>query len=361
MSHLFEPLQLRGVTLRNRVAVSPMCQYSCHDGLATDWHLVHLGSRAVGGAGLVMVEATAVEARGRISPEDLGLWNDAQIAPLQRIASFIAAQGAVPGIQLAHAGRKGSTYRPFGPKSGSGMVPPEKGGWQVVAPSALAFSADYPLPAALSRDEIQGVFASFFASARRAVAAGFQIIELHAAHGYLAHSFLSPLSNQRADEYGGSFENRIRFALELVRAVRAAVGEAFPLLFRLSCSDWADGGWTLAESVQLAARLKVEGIDLLDASSGGLAAHQQIKLGPGYQVHFARAIRAETGIPTGAVGMITEPLQADEIVRSGAADLVMLARAELRDPYWPIHAAVALGHAPPVPPQYGRAFVPPPK
>ena len=356
MPHLFDPLALRGVTLRNRIAVSPMCQYSCQDGQATDWHLVHLGCRAVGGAGLVMVEATAVEARGRISPEDMGLWKDEQMAPLQRIASFIAAQGAVPGIQLAHAGRKGSTYRPW---SGSGRVPPEKGGWQAVAPSALAFSADYPLPAALTRGEIEGVIASFVASAHRAVAAGFQLIELHAAHGYLAHNFLSPLSNQRTDEYGGSFENRIRFVLELSRAVRAAVGEAFPLLLRLSCSDWADGGWTLAESVQLAVRLKAEGIDLLDASSGGLAAHQQIKLAPGYQVHFARAIRAETGIPTGAVGLITEPGQADEIIRSGAADLVLLARAELRDPYWPIHAAVALGQTAPVPAQYGRAFVPP--
>jgi 2,4-dienoyl-CoA reductase-like NADH-dependent reductase (Old Yellow Enzyme family) len=353
MPHLFEPLTLRSVTLRNRVGVSPMCQYSCVDGLATDWHLVHLGSRAVGGAGLVIVEATAVEPRGRISPEDLGLWSDAHAVPLARAAAFIAAQGSVPGIQLAHAGRKASTFRPW---SGSGEVPQDKGGWQTVAPSALPFSPDYPKPVALTREEIHGVTAAFVAATRRALGAGFQLIELHGAHGYLGHEFLSPLANHRTDEYGGALENRARFLLETARAVRAAMGEALPLAARLSCTDWAEGGFTPAEAVQVSRWLKDAGVDLIDCSSGGLAVHQKIPVGPGYQVHLSDQVRAEAGIATASVGMITEPKQADEIIRSGKADLVLLARAELNDPYWPIHAALALGQPAPVPAQYARGF-----
>ena len=353
MAHLFEPLTLRSVTLRNRVGVSPMCQYSCEGGLATDWHLVHLGSRAVGGAGLVIVEATAVEPRGRISPEDLGLWSDAHAAPLARAAAFIAAQGAVPGIQLAHAGRKASTFRPW---SGSGEVPREQGGWQTVAPSALPFSPDYPTPVALTREEIHQITAEFVATTKRALGAGFRFIELHGAHGYLGHEFLSPLANHRTDEYGGALEHRARFLVETARAVRAAMGEALPLAARLSCTDWAEGGFTPAEAVLVSRWLKECGVDLIDCSSGGLAVHQQIPLGPGYQVQFAQQVRAEAGIATAAVGMITGPEQADEIVRSGKADLVLLARAELNDPYWPIHAALALGQPAPVPAQYSRGF-----
>ena len=358
MAHLFDPLQLRDVTLRNRIGVSPMCQYSAEDGLANDWHFVHLGARATGGAGLVCVEATAVEARGRISPEDLGLWSDAHAEPLRRIAAFIASQGAVPAIQLAHAGRKASTYRPW---SGSGRVPPAQGGWQVVAPSAIAYSADYPQPAALTREEVAGTVALFAVAARRAVAAGFRVIELHAAHGYLPHSFLSPLSNQRTDEYGGSLENRARFLLESTRAVRAAIGEELLLSVRLSATDWTEGGWTLADTVQLSRLLRDAGADLIDCSSGGNVPSAKIPVGPGYQVPFAKAVRQETGIPTIAVGMISEARQAEEIISSGAADLVMLARAELRDPYWPIHAALELGAPPPVPPQYERGFAAPKK
>ena len=354
MAHLFEPLTLRSVTLRNRIGVSPMCQYSCQDGLATDWHLVHLGSRAVGGAGLVMVEATAVEARGRISPEDLGLWSDAHAQPLARAASFISAQGAVPGIQLAHAGRKASTFRPWA--AGSGEVARELGGWETVSPSAIPFSPSYPKPVALTREEIHGITIAFVAATLRALGAGFKLIELHGAHGYLGHSFLSPLANHRTDEYGGSLENRARFLLETTRQVRAAMGEALPLCVRLSCTDWAEGGFTPQESVQVSRWLKDAGADLIDCTSGGLAAQQKIPVGPGYQVHLARQVRAEADVPTASVGMITEPAQADEIVRSGAADLVLLARAELRDPYWPIHAALALGHPAPIPPQYARGY-----
>jgi 2,4-dienoyl-CoA reductase-like NADH-dependent reductase (Old Yellow Enzyme family) len=354
MAHLFEPLTLRSVTLRNRLAVSPMCQYSAHDGLANDWHLVHLGSRAAGGAGLVLVEATAVEPRGRISPECLGLWSDAHAQALAPIARFLESQGAVAGIQLAHAGRKGSTFRPWS-GAGSGEVPRAQGGWQTVAPSPLRFSASYPLPQALTREEILGLQQRFVEAAHRAIGAGFRLVELHFAHGYLGHSFLSPLANQRTDEYGGSLENRARFALEVTRAVRAELGPALPLLARISCTDWAEGGFTPAEAVQVAQWLKEAGVDLVDCSSGGLAEQQKIPLGPGYQVPFARQVR-EAGVPSAAVGLITEPAQADEIVRSGAADLVLLARAELRDPYFPIHAAIALGQPAPVPPQYARGF-----
>ncbi len=355
-THLFEPFRVKSVTLRNRIGVSPMCQYSCADGAATDWHLVHLGSRAIGGAGLVSTEAAAVEARGRISPEDLGLWKDAHIEPLARVTRFIAAHGAVPAIQIAHAGRKGSTFRPW---SGSGSVPADKGGWTPVAPSALPFDPSWTVPHALTVEEIAGVTGHFADTAKRAEAAGFQWLELHFAHGYLAHEFLSPLSNHRQDAYGGSFEGRIRFVVETTRAVRRVWPDALPLAARLSCSDWVpEGGWTLEDSVSLAARLKAEGVDLIDCSSGGVVGHAKIPVGPDYQVPFAEAIRSRAGVSTAAVGMITGATQAEAIVASGKADMVMLARATLRDPYWPLHAALELGEKEraAIPPQYLRGF-----
>ena len=330
-----------------------MCQYSSEDGFANDWHLVHLGSRAAGGAGLVIMEASAVEARGRISPQDHGIWKEEHIPFLARITAFLRQQGAVAAIQLAHAGRKGSTYRPW---SGTGAVPLEAGGWKPVAPSALAFQPDYPVPAELTRAEIAGLAESFADAARRALAAGFQVVELHFAHGYLAHEFLSPLSNHRTDEYGGPFENRIRFAMETAQAVRAVWPESLPLFVRISASDWVEGGWDIDESVELSRRLYAEGVDLIDCSSGGLSPRQKIPLGPGYQVPFAERIRKEAGGHTAAVGLITSAKQADEIVRTGQADLVLLAREFLRDPYFPLHAAKELGEAVRAPIQYQRAF-----
>jgi 2,4-dienoyl-CoA reductase-like NADH-dependent reductase (Old Yellow Enzyme family) len=353
MSALFTPLTIREVTFRNRIGVSPMCQYSSQDGFANDWHLVHLGSRAAGGAALVIMEASAVEARGRISPQDHGIWKDEHIPFLQRITAFLRQQGAVAAIQLAHAGRKASTYRPW---DGSGAVPPDAGGWQTVAPSPVAFQPDYPFPAELTRAEIAGLTGSFVAAARRALEAGFQVVELHFAHGYLVHEFLSPLSNRRTDEYGGPFENRVRFALETARAVRAVWPERLPLFVRISASDWVEGGWDIGESVELSRRLGALGVDLIDCSSGGLAPQQKIPLAPGYQVPFAGRIRQEAGIRTAAVGLITTAQQADEIVRTEQADLVLLAREFLRDPYFPLHAAKALGEAVHSPIQYGRAF-----
>ncbi len=351
-AHLFTPYTLRGVTMRNRIFISPMCQYSCADGLATDWHLVHLGSRAVGGAGTVTVEATAVTPDGRISPQDMGLWNDPQRDALARIAAFISQQGAVPAIQLAHAGRKASTYRPW---SGSGEVRPENGGWQTVAPSALAFAENYPTPRALSIRDIEGLVRAFVVAARRSLEAGFQVIELHGAHGYLMHEFLSPLSNRRDDEYGGNFAGRTRFMREVARAVRAVWPEQLPLFARLSCTDWVEGGWTLEDSVALARLLREDGVDLIDCSSGGNVPRASIPVAPGYQAPFAETVRREAGIATAAVGLITTPEQAEDIVREGQADLVAFARAELRDPYWPLHAADALGADVPWPVQYGRA------
>jgi 2,4-dienoyl-CoA reductase-like NADH-dependent reductase (Old Yellow Enzyme family) len=350
---LFSALTIRDVTLRNRIAVSPMCEYSSCDGFSNDWHLVHLGSRAVGGFGLVMVEATAVEARGRITPGDMGIWTDAHIEPLARIAAFVKQQGAAPGIQLAHAGRKGSCRVPW--ESGA-PIPEEDGGWQTVAPSAVPFRPTDPAPVALDRSEIGEIIGQFAAAARRALAAGFEVLEIHAAHGYLINEFLSPLSNHRTDEYGGSFENRIRFLVDVAEAIRGVWPERFPLFVRISATDWKEGGWTVDDSVQLAAELRRKNVDVIDCSSGGLAADAKVQLGPGYQVPFAERIRRETGILTAAVGLITEPQQADEIVRAGRADLVLLARQALRDPYWPLHAAQALGidTAPPV--QYLRAF-----
>ena len=354
MSALFSPLTLRSLTLRNRVGVSPMCQYSSEDGFATDWHLVHLGAFATGGAGLVLTEAAAVTPEGRISPHDLGIWDDAHIPMLRHITAFCRAQGAVMGIQLAHAGRKASTRRPW--EQPAGTVPVSEGGWDnVMAPSAVPFAPTYPLPQELSLDGIAQVIASFRAAAIRALAAGFQVVELHAAHGYLLHEFLSPLANARTDRYGGSFENRTRLLLEVTDAVRAVWPDQLPLIVRISATDWADGGWTVEESVQLASLLKARGVDLIDCSSGGLAAHQQIAIGPGFQVPFAHRIRAETGVPTAAVGLITDAAQAEQVVADGSADLVLLARELLRNPRWPLMAAHALGASITWPPQYERA------
>jgi len=353
MSTLFTPLTLRALTVRNRIGVSPMCQYSSTDGLANDWHFVHLGGFATGGAGLVFTEAAAVLPEGRISPHDLGIWDDAHVDGLRRITAFVRAQGAAIGIQLAHAGRKASTKRPW---EGSGAVKPSDGGWEnVMAPSGIPFSDTYPAPHALSLDGIAGVIEAFRAAARRALSAGFQVAEIHAAHGYLLHEFLSPLSNQRTDAYGGSFANRARLTVEVAEAVREVWPDDQPVFVRISATDWADGGWTVDESVQLAMQLRSIGIDVVDCSSGGLAAHQQIAVGPGYQVPFSRRVRHEAGIATCAVGLITEPSQAEAIVRDGDADLVLLARELLRNPRWPLLAAHALGAVGPWPSQYVRA------
>ncbi len=356
--HLFSEFRIKDITLRNRIGVSPMCQYSSDDGLANDWHLVHLGSRAVGGAGLVICEATAVTPAGRISPEDAGLWNDAQIEPLARINRFIGAHGTVPGIQLAHAGRKASTQRPW---EGHAQVPDSAGGWLPVGPSALAFDpANERVPHELTHEEIAGIVDAFRAAAIRAESAGYRWLEIHAAHGYLAHEFLSPLSNQRGDEYGGSFDNRIRFLLEVTRAIKAVWPENLPLTTRISATDWTEGGWTPEDSVELARRLKGEGVDLIDCSSGGNVPHARIPVAPDYQVFLSEKLRREAGVLTAAVGMITEARQADAIIREGRADLVLLARELLRDPHWPLHAARALGADDALkaltPPQYARAF-----
>ncbi len=336
-THLFSPLKLRDVTIKNRIMVSPMCQYSCEDGMANDWHLVHLGSRAVGGAAIVMVETTGVTPEGRISPADMGLWKDEQIEPLARIARFVKAQGSVPAIQIAHAGRKASTDAPW---RGGGALSPEQGGWRpIYAPSAIPFSDASPVPEELDARGIKRIIDSFAATARRALNAGFELVELHGAHGYLANSFLSPLSNRRTDQYGGSFENRTRFVRELVEATRKVWPERLPLFLRISASDWAEGGWTVEDSIALARMVKPMGVDLIDCSSGGLVPYAKIPVGAGYQVPFAAAVRKGADIPTGAVGMITEPMQADQILRNGEADLVIMAREFLRDPYWPLHAA----------------------
>jgi 2,4-dienoyl-CoA reductase-like NADH-dependent reductase (Old Yellow Enzyme family) len=337
MIHLFDPLAIRDITFANRVFVSPMCQYSSTDGYANDWHFVHLGSRAVGGAGLVFTEATAVLPEGRISPQDLGIWMDDHIEPLARIVRFVHGQGSVAGMQLAHAGRKASTYRPW---SGHGTIPESNGGWNnVVAPSALAFADQYPMPQALSIDGIKNIVSAFANAARRACEAGFDVIEIHAAHGYLIHEFLSPLSNHRTDVYGNSFENRTRILREIVTAVRGTWPERAPLFVRISASDWVDGGWDIQQSVELARRLKELGADLIDCSSGGNVPHAKIPVGPGYQTHFAEQIRREADILTGTVGMITSPVQAEHIIATGQADAVIIARELLRDPYWPLRAA----------------------
>ncbi len=351
MSALFSPLKLRNVTFRNRVFVSSMCQYSSRDGLATDWHLVHLGSRAVGGAGLVMVEATAVSPEGRISPADSGIWSDAHTEAFKRIAAFVSEQGVVPGIQIAHAGRKASTEVPW---RGGAPIPTERGGWQPVGASALPFDAGYPAPRELSSAELDRVAGVFAAAARRAVSAGFRLVEIHMAHGYLLHTFLSPLSNRRADEFGGSLEGRMRFPLAVARSVREAWPAELPLLVRISATDWAEGGWDWQSSVELARRLREGGVDMVDCSSGGLVPHAKVPVGPGYQVPFAAQIRHQAGVATAAVGMITDPVQAEQIVATGQADAVFLARGFLRDPYWPLHAARSLGVDVPWPNQYLR-------
>ena len=353
MVGLFDPLAIRGLNFANRVFVSPMCQYSSQEGYASDWHLVHLGSRAVGGAGLIFTEATAVLAEGRISPQDLGIWDDGHIEMLSRIVRFIHEQGSIAGMQLAHAGRKASTRRPW---ETPGTVPETEGGWKkVVAPSALRFADNYPMPQALTRDGIQEVVSAFAAAARRACQAGFRVVEIHAAHGYLIHEFLSPLSNKREDDHGGSFENRTRLCREIVSAVRSAWPKELPLVVRISATDWIDGGWDIEQSVKLAAELKQMGVDLIDCSSGGNVAHAKIPVGPGYQAAFAQKIRDEAGVMTGAVGMITSAVQAEHVIRTGQADAVIIAREFLRDPYWPLRAGRELGQPIAWPVQYLRA------
>ncbi|RYZ49386.1 MAG: NADPH dehydrogenase NamA [Sphingobacteriales bacterium] len=352
MSVLFSPINIKGITLKNRIVVSPMCQYSAEDGFANDWHLVHLGSRAVGGAALIITEATAVSPEGRISPEDLGIWKDEHIEKLKQITDFVHAQQAYVGTQLAHAGRKASTEAPW---KGNAQIAATDGGWTTVAPSAIAYRDTDAEPLALDKAGIDKVISDFKAAAKRAVAAGFDVIEIHAAHGYLIHQFLSPLSNKREDEYGGSFENRTRLVLDIVEAVQAELKAEMPLFVRISATDWADGGWDIEQSVQLSAILKSRGVDLIDASSGALVAGVRIPIFPGYQVQFAERIKAETGILTGAVGLITEARQAEDIISEGKADLIFMARELLRDPYFPLHAATELKAEQPYPPQYERA------
>ncbi len=352
MTHLFEPLQLRGITISNRIGIPPMCQYSAIEGIATDWHFVHYGSRAVGGAAMMIIEATAVCADGRISPGDMGLWNDAQIEPLARIASFARKQGCAAAIQLAHAGRKASVGLGWQPQRTLKTI---EGGWTPVAPSPVSFGEGYVQPHELDATGIRQVLAQFVASVRRALEAGFQIVEIHAAHGYLLHQFLSPLSNTRTDSYGGSFENRTRLVREVVSAVRAEWPERLPLLVRLSATDWIEGGWSVDETIELCRTLKTLGVDLADISSAGLVPTAKIPAGPGFQTEFAARVRHEAGIPTSAVGLITSPAQADHIIRSGQADMVLIGREILRNPYWPIGAAQALGQTISCPQQYLRS------
>ena len=352
MSKLFSPITIKNIQFKNRIVVSPMCQYSSVDGFATDWHLVHLGSRAVGGAGLIITEATGVSPEGRISSEDLGIWKDEHIEKLAQITAFISAQGCVPGVQLAHAGRKASTHVPW---KGRAEVPQSEGGWQTVAPSAIPFSDTYPKPVALDQAGIEKIVSDFTAAAKRALQAGFKVIEIHAAHGYLVHQFLSPLSNHRTDEYGGSFENRIRLLLRIIEGVRTVWPGDLPLFTRISATDWAEGGWNADDAVQLAHILKEKGIDLIDVSSGGLAVNQQISVGPAYQLPFASRIKRETGILTGTVGMITSSTQAETILVNGDADMIIMAREILRNPYFPLEAARDLKEGIAWPVQYERA------
>ncbi len=353
-SKLFSPLRLRDLTFPNRVFVSPMCQYSSPEGMASDWHLVHLGSRAVGGAGLVMSEATAVSPEGRISPADLGLWNDAQAEALAPIAAFIRAQGAAPAIQLAHAGRKASTTPPW---EGGGTIGTDKGGWTPMGPSPVRFSPSHPIPAVLDEEGVETVIQQFVEAARRALSAGFEVVEIHAAHGYLLHSFLSPLSNQRQDRWGGSLENRMRLPLQVAHAVREIWPKEWPVFVRISATDWVDGGWDLPQSILFAERLKALGIDLIDCSSGGLTPDAKIPAAPGFQVPFAEAVRERSEIPTAAVGLITTPAQAEQTLVAEQADAVFLGRELLRNPYWPLHAAHALGTEIEWPHQYERAKI----
>jgi 2,4-dienoyl-CoA reductase-like NADH-dependent reductase (Old Yellow Enzyme family) len=350
--HLFTPLPLRSLTLANRIVVSPMCEYSSVDGFANEWHLIHLGSRAVGGAALVFTEATAVTPEGRISLEDLGIWSDAHIPMLERIVDFIHGQRSAAGMQLAHAGRKGSTAAPW---KGHDAIPISAGGWEPVGPTGDPFSKTYPVPRALDAAEIPALVQAFKAAARRALAAGFDLVEVHAAHGYLIHQFLSPLSNTRTDQYGGSFDNRVRLCLEVVDAVRSVWPERLPMFVRISATDWVDGGWDVEQSIALCRRLRDRGVDVIDCSSGGNVANADMPIGPGYQTSFAGQIKNAADIATGTVGLITSPAQADHVIRSGQADCVLLARELLRDPYWPLRAARELGHVVPWPAQYLRA------
>ncbi|PZF74374.1 NADPH dehydrogenase NamA [Taibaiella soli] len=352
MSALFSPLQIREVTFKNRITVSPMCEYSAVDGFANDWHLVHLGSRAVGGAGLIITEATAVLPEGRISPEDLGIWKDEHIAPLKNIVAFLHAHGAVAGIQLAHAGRKASSYAPWRPQ---GQVPVAEGGWQTVAPSAVPYYETDHTPHALTKQEITDVVNAFAAAAERSLQAGFKVIEIHGAHGYLIHQFLSPLSNKRTDEYGGSFENRIRLLKEIIIAIRTVWPESQPLFVRISATDWVEEGWNVADSIALAKEIGPMGVDLIDCSSGAIIPKVKIPVGPLYQLPLAEAVKKGSGIKTGAVGLITTAEEAESIISSGKADLVLMARQLLRDPYFPLHAAQKLGVDLKWPDQYERA------
>lgn len=352
MPHLFEPLTLRGLTLRNRIVVSPMCQYSANEGFVNDWHFVHLSSRAVGGAALVFVEATAVSPEGRISPDDLGLWEDVHGVAFERVVRFVKGEGAAFGVQLAHAGRKASSKRPW---DGFGSVPPEEGGWEPIGPGDVPFSPSHATPRAMTTEDIHRVVEDFRRAAFRARRAGFDVVEVHAAHGYLIHEFLSPLTNTRTDEYGGSFENRIRLCLDVVKAVREVWPEDLPLFVRISATDWVEGGWNVDEAVELARRLSGMGVDLIDCSSGGNISTAQVPAEPGYQVPFAEKIKHGAAIATGAVGLITKPEEADAIIRLEQADLVLLAREMLRDPYWPMRAARELGQAIEWPSQYLRA------
>ncbi len=351
MSKLLSPLKIKDITFRNRVAISPMCMYSAIDGFANDWHLVHLGSRAVGGAALIIQEATAVSPDGRISPGDLGLYDDAHVEMLSRINRFILEHHAVAGIQLAHAGRKAGCAKPW---EGGKQLKKHEGGWITVAPSALRFNPDDNLPLELDEDGIAKVIADFRSAAERALKAGYTLVEIHAAHGYLLHQFLSPLSNHRNDKYGGSFENRIRLLIEIIKEVQTVWPQNLPLFVRISATDWADGGWNADEAVQLASILKNLGVDLIDCSSGGLVPHQKIPLGPGYQVPFAERLKKETGILTGSVGLITEAQQAEDILQKGQADMILIARESLRDPYFALNAAKILGDDMAWPLQYLR-------
>lgn len=354
MSKLFEKLKLREIEFRNRIWVSPMCQYSSNDGLPTDWHLVHLGSRAVGGAGLVIQEATAVSPEGRISPSDAGIWSEAHAESYKRITKFIKEQGAVAGIQLAHAGRKASTAEPW---NGGKKVDKSNGGWQTVAPSAVAFAEDFPDPREMNAADIEKFTNDFVKAAKLSLEAGFEVIEIHAAHGYLLHEFLSPLSNERTDEYGGNLENRMRLPLEVAGRVRQVVPENLPLFVRISATDWMENGWDLEQSIEFARRLKELGVDLIDVSTGGNVPNAKIPVAPNYQVSFAAEIRRQAGIATAAVGLITEPRQAEEILQKGEADAVMIARQFLREPFFPYRAAQELGAGIDyVPKQYGRAI-----
>ncbi|WP_425617009.1 NADH:flavin oxidoreductase/NADH oxidase [Anatilimnocola sp. NA78] len=350
---LLSPLKIREVTLRNRIVMSPMCQYSAKDGLADDWHLVHLGSRAAGGVALVMVEATAVTAQGRISPGDMGIWSEQHVEPLARIARFVKSQGAVPAIQLAHAGRKASCQEPW--LGGASLKTVAEGGWPVIAPSAIPFHDGDPTPIALDRAGIVATIEDFAAATQRALRAGFELIELHAAHGYLLHEFMSPLSNQRTDEYGGTLENRMRLTLQVAARMREIIPQGLPMFVRISATDWVDGGWDVEQSVELSRELLKLGIDLIDVSSGALVPHAKIPVGRGYQVPLAQQIKEQAGIMTGAVGMITEPQYANEIITSGAADLVFIGRELLRDPYWALKAEQELGGTPSWPTPYGYA------